>query len=220
MNRNLDFLDGGPEITDLRACDGRVLVRYRSKLIPYPPTPEEIAALIWERDNDPREAAIRRQLQEAQRFHEEKWRKISECEEQEQSSPRRSLQAGDIDSMTGEEFEEFLIGLFTETGYVTVQVSSTMSSDFGVDIILKDNRERPSIMIAVQAKRHSGCVGIEAVQQVFAGKRHHGCKSAVVVSNSTFSDAAVELARSTGVTLVDGDELKKLLSQGCQRPFG
>jgi restriction system protein len=159
-------------------------------------------------------------LEEAQKAHEEKWREINAREEQERATARQSFQECDVDSMTGEDFEQFLIRLFEKMGYVAVQVTSTMRPDFGVDIILRDHQDKPSLMIAVQAKRYTGNVGIEAVQEVFAGKRHHGCKKAVLVTNSAFSAAAMELAKSTGVTLIDGEALQKLCFEQSHRPFG
>jgi len=47
-------------------------------------------------------------------------------------------------------------------------------------------------------------VGNDAVQQVVAAKAIYNCPSAVVITNSTFTPEAEELARVHGVELVDG----------------
>ena len=48
----------------------------------------------------------------------------------------------------------------------------------------------------VQAKRHTKPVGIKAVQEVVAAKGMYRCTEAMVVTNSTFTQPAMELART------------------------
>jgi HJR/Mrr/RecB family endonuclease len=220
MDKRLDFLQERPELTGQYAEDGRVLMRYLDRLVPYPPTPEENAELIRARESDPLLEAARRQIKESQDYHDQKLRESAKREEQERATSRPKEDCEAFDHFDGEEFELYLADLFGDMGYNVTQVSPTSSPDFGVDLVLQDEHDRPTIRIAVQAKRYAGMVGIQAVQEVFAGKRHHHCKKAVVVTNSMFTVAAVELARSTGVVLIDRDSLMDMRSSRPYRLFG
>jgi restriction system protein len=59
----------------------------------------------------------------------------------------------------------------------------------------------------VQAKRYRSSVGVRAVQEAVAAKAKYRCSEAMVVTNSTFTKQAVELARANKVTLVDREQL-------------
>ncbi len=107
----------------------------------------------------------------------------------------------EIDEMTGEEFEEYLGHLFNKRGY---HVSYTKASgDYGADLILEDREE----VIAVQAKRYSGTVGVKAVQEIIGALRMYEATQGWVVTNSYFTRQAEKLAESNDVYLIDRDEL-------------
>lgn len=113
-----------------------------------------------------------------------------------------------IDQMTGVEFEEFLKAHFEALGY---KVSLTPgSNDYGIDLICR-RREGISqeTRIAVQAKRYNGKVGVNAVQQVIAGMQYYDCDQGLVVTNSYFTQNAVNLAEKSGVWLWDREEIRK-----------
>ena len=126
-----------------------------------------------------------------------------------QGKKRRNalLMAGDIDSMTGGEFEEMLEVVFFNLGYKTKLVGKT--GDFGVDLILSRGPER----IAVQAKRYSANVGNKAVQEVYAGMTKHKATAGWVITNSDFTRAAVSQAKSCNVKLVNRDKLLDLIAE-------
>lgn len=107
----------------------------------------------------------------------------------------------EIDEMTGEEFEEFLGHLFNKRGY---EVSYTKASgDYGADLILEDRDD----IIAVQAKRYSGTVGVKAVQEIIGALKMYEATEGWVVTNSYFTKQAEKLAESNDVYLIDRDEL-------------
>lgn len=113
--------------------------------------------------------------------------------------------------LTGVPFEQFLVAVFWEHGY---QVSTTKTSgDQGIDLILSHGPRR----IAVQAKGYvGGTVGNGAVQEAHTGKFFYNCHTAAVITNSTFTRAARELASGVGCALIDGDELPNLI-RGTRR---
>jgi restriction system protein len=65
----------------------------------------------------------------------------------------------------------------------------------------------------VQLKRYAvKPIGNDAVGAVFAGMFHYKAKEAWVITTSSFTKKAVQLAKSNGVRLIDGRELEDWLS--------
>lgn len=105
-----------------------------------------------------------------------------------------------MNNRRGYVFEEVVARELEKQGY---QVELTPKSrDFGVDIIARKGGRK----IAIQVKNTKKPVGVKAVQEVVAGKRHYKCNEAWVVSKSGFTKNAVELARDNKVELVDWRE--------------
>lgn len=104
--------------------------------------------------------------------------------------------------MTGQEYEERCARRLRRCGFSRVTLTKG-SGDQGVDILARRKGER----YAIQCKYYARPVGNRAVQEAFAGAKYYGCDRAVVLTNSTFTAAAEELADSTGVLLWEGDDL-------------
>jgi hypothetical protein len=110
----------------------------------------------------------------------------------------------DIDAMSGAEFEAYVGVVLAHNGY---QVAFTKATgDFGVDLIVR----RGTDVIAVQCKRRIKPVGASAVQQVVAGAVMYQCLSTMVISNQSFTSAALALATRHNCLLIDGWELSRL----------
>jgi hypothetical protein len=108
--------------------------------------------------------------------------------------------------MSGPEFERVLAAFFREVGYVTKITGR--AGDQGMDLMLrKDGRK-----VAVQAKRYAKPVGNRAVQEAIAARQFHGTDDAWVVTTSSFTKSAAELASPANVRLVDGVELSAWMS--------
>lgn len=113
---------------------------------------------------------------------------------------------GDVDAMSGRDFEARLAALFAALGYAVTRTRAT--GDFGADLLLERDGER----VSVQAKRYDGVVGIEAVQQVIGSTRYYDATQALVVTNSTCTPAAAALAAAHGVELMEREVLVGLLA--------
>lgn len=107
----------------------------------------------------------------------------------------------------GHRFEHFVADVLSRNGYSNVVVTRG-SGDFGVDITAEKGGDR----IAIQCKRYSSPLGLSPIQEVYSGMAHYKCTKGMVVTNSTFTKSAYELAANTGVILIDGS----LLSQMAQ----
>ncbi|HEY3265957.1 MAG TPA: restriction endonuclease [Armatimonadota bacterium] len=116
---------------------------------------------------------------------------------------RRLAAAGmdQVDRMSGLDFEKFVEVMFQRLGY---RVERTpYIGDYGGDVVLS----KDGVRTVVQAKRWNRKVGLKAVQEVVAAKGKYGCSEAMVVTNSSYTQQARELARANGVRLWSREDL-------------
>jgi HJR/Mrr/RecB family endonuclease len=116
------------------------------------------------------------------------------------------LRSCDWEDMAGVDFERFLADVFEELGY---HVETTkITGDQGVDLIATAEDKR----IAIQAKGYPrSTVGNGAVQEAHTGMSFYACNLAVVITNSTFTAAAMELASKVECVLIDGSLIPELI---------
>lgn len=108
--------------------------------------------------------------------------------------------------LNGSDFERLLYRLYEAMGY-SVQLSGK-TGDQGGDLIVTKNQER----ILIQAKCYNNStVGNSAVQEAVAARNYYDCNRAAVVTTSSFTREATELAKTNGVELIPKDMLQKLL---------
>lgn len=98
----------------------------------------------------------------------------------------------------GLEYEQYIAMRMRIEGFKNVEVTPA-SGDFGADIIF----EREGVKFCAQCKLYSKPVGIAAVQEVIGAKAHYKCAAAMVITNSTYTEAARQLAKDNAVILVD-----------------
>ncbi|MDD7403028.1 MAG: restriction endonuclease [Butyribacter sp.] len=117
-----------------------------------------------------------------------------------------TLSVGELDDMDGIDFEELACEILVANGFELAE-NTPATGDFGVDILaIKDG-----MTYAIQCKRYHEPIGIEAVQQVFAGRAYYECHVAVVLGNQPFTQPAQKLADKLGVVLWDRETLRELL---------
>jgi len=113
-----------------------------------------------------------------------------------------------VDDMSGRDFEIFAGDLFRDLGFTNVTVTPS-SGDFGADVIA----EKDDVRYAIQCKRYGGPVGVSAVQEVIAARSLHDCHVACILTNSTYTPAACELAKKNLVILWDREKLKEFIER-------
>ena len=101
--------------------------------------------------------------------------------------------------MTGLEYEQYVARRLRKEKYRQVQVTQG-SGDFGADVLAVDPWGNS---VSIQCKYYQGKVGVHAVQEIVAAQQYYGTERAMVITNSSFTPAAVKLAEQTGVELVD-----------------
>lgn len=100
-----------------------------------------------------------------------------------------------VDTMSGQDFEMFLVNLFQRLGYKTDHIGKL--GDYGGDLII----EKEGVKTVVQAKRSKYKIREKAIQEAIAAKENYHCNKAMVVSNNYYYYHAWKLAQNTNVTL-------------------
>lgn len=100
--------------------------------------------------------------------------------------------------MDGHDYEYLVAKYLRGHGYTGVKVTKG-SGDFGVDV----TAHKAGHKYAVQCKHYSSPVSLGAIQEAVAGKALYNCDRAMVVTNSTFTRAARELANANNVLLLE-----------------
>ena len=111
----------------------------------------------------------------------------------------------DIDNMSGKTFEKYLEVLFEKLGYRVERTRYV--GDYGADLVTAKN----GVKTVIQEKRYKGKAGVKAIQEAVAAKGYYDCSKAMVVTNSFFTQQAIELARRNQVELWDRDKLVSAL---------
>lgn len=107
-------------------------------------------------------------------------------------------------NMSSYEYEKYCARLLSDNNW-SADVTS-QSCDQGIDIIAR----KGSRLLAVQCKLYnSNSVGNKAVQEIYAGKGYKDANEAIVITNSTFTKSAKQLARKLNVKLMHHDELQR-----------
>lgn len=116
-----------------------------------------------------------------------------------------------IDVMSGQAFEQYCAQLFRDSGYFEGdEIKLTKASgDFGVDILIECKDHSRCV---IQCKRYGKNLGLKSVQEVYAGKEYYGAAKAIVITNSYFTQSAIDLANSTDVMLFNRNDLAALIT--------
>ena len=146
-------------------------------------------------------ASVLSELGEA--IHEKRKKEFASALFQKTDIENKYFSIDDVDFMTGLEFESFICRLFQKMGYSAKKTQAT--GDQGIDILA----ERNGVKIGIQTKCYSGTVGNSAIQESVAGMNYYHCERAMVITNSRFTQAAIELANANNIILWDRNILKE-----------
>ena len=113
-----------------------------------------------------------------------------------------------IDEMSGLEFEQYAADLLETVGFDNVELTSS-SHDQGADIIMM----RDGVRFAVQCKVYSTRLSNTPVQEITAAREYYGCHVGIVITNSYFTDSAVDLAAANRILLWDRAYLARLIDE-------
>lgn len=109
--------------------------------------------------------------------------------------------------MNGHKFEYKCAKMLRRKGFHHVEVTRK-SGDQGVDILAYKGFSK----YAIQCKYYSYPVGNKAVQEVYAGGKYYDCDHYIVMTNGTFTKAAISAANKLDVKLWSNCSLLKSTS--------
>lgn len=165
----------------------------------------EIAQVVMKENKVIKHESVDEFLEELRSYH--KKNELDSFEKRMLKDSEELISIEDIDLMNGFEFEGFVSKLFSKMGYKTL--NTKLSGDQGADVILERNGNKT----VVQAKCYTGKVNNKAVQEIVASMKHYKAESGMVVTNSTFTKSAIELADSNDIRLIDREKLSELINK-------
>ncbi len=121
---------------------------------------------------------------------------------------RRDRRISQMDELEGHDFEFFCADLLRSQGFIDVEVTRG-SGDFGVDILA----EKDGVTYAVQCKRYSGPVGVEAVLRTYGGLAYYERMVGAVMTNQYFTSPAVEAAKKLRILLWDRGYMDAMIEE-------
>lgn len=101
-------------------------------------------------------------------------------------------------------FEEHVADRLRANGFVVERTSR--SHDKGADLI----GELDGLRYAIQCKEHSKPIGVKGVQEAVGARAFYSCDYAVLVTSSSFTAAAYDLAREAKCSLLHVDQIDQL----------
>lgn len=113
-----------------------------------------------------------------------------------------------FEEMDGHEFEYYCADLLKRRGFMEVSVTKG-SGDYGIDILC----EKDGISYGIQCKNYSAPVGVQAIMEAYAGKDYYERMVGVVLTNQSFTPAAVNMAKKLKIMLWDGGYLESMMGE-------
>ncbi len=119
---------------------------------------------------------------------------------------KRETRLGAVDEMEGHDFEHFCADLLSQQGFLDAEVTRG-SGDYGIDVLA----EKDGVTYAIQCKRYSGPVGVDAVLRAYAGRDFYDRMVGVVMTNQYFTQPAVTAAKKLRILLWDRGYLDEMM---------
>lgn len=126
-------------------------------------------------------------------------------------------QVGQLDSITGKEFENLIAQLIRKLGF-EIEWQST-GPDGGIDILANLEADLVSGRYVIQCKRYSKKVGVGAVRDLFGVVSDKRVNKGILITNAEFTKAAVEFANGNPIELIGGRKLSVLLEKHLGEMF-
>ena len=109
---------------------------------------------------------------------------------------------------SSQDFQDFIAHLFVENGYVLKQAD--FSRDFGADLIVMNEGVKTAVRVRRYHEVHK--LGISDLQQIIGAQAYYNCQQSMVITSSSFTAAARELAATHEVILWDWTILSQAIS--------
>jgi len=133
----------------------------------------------------------------------------------EEIKARKGLQAApplaknDVQEKTGICFEEKCLKLLEKLEFTCRRTAIT--GDGGVDIVATSNQPLFSGIYIVQCKNWKNPVGEPPVRDLYGVVASENANKGILITSSTFTEAAQNFARGKNIELIDGTQLEQLI---------
>lgn len=141
-------------------------------------------------------------------------RELQELEELRREKEREDelleVVGGDINSLTGIEFEKVCQKLVENMGF---SVETTKASgDGGIDLIAYNSQPLLSGKYIIQCKRYSGSVGEPIIRDLYGVVMSERANKGILMTTGYFTKSAIKFADGKPIELIDGKKIQELLS--------
>ncbi|WOG29898.1 restriction endonuclease [Endozoicomonas sp. 8E] len=120
-----------------------------------------------------------------------------------------------IQNLTWQQFEQYIGEAYRRKGY-SVEETGLGGADGGVDLILR--QEGKTLLVQCKNwKRRK--VGVSVVREMFGLVKAQGATGGVLVTAGAFTKEAQKFAQDTGLELIDGQRLVRLVNSVREAPL-
>jgi hypothetical protein len=131
------------------------------------------------------------------------------------SSPRKEF---NINNMDGHEFETLVEKLVKKMGFTFKE--RKLTADGGIDILAQSHESLFEGKYVIQCKRFTDKVPVSPIRDLYGVVHSVNANKGILITNSTFTQAALDFARDKQLELIDGAKLIGLLSKHDLLKYG
>ena len=117
----------------------------------------------------------------------------------------------DVSKLNGHEFESLVEKLVQKMGFITEE--RKLAADGGIDILATSYVPMFEGKYVIQCKRWTSPIGEPVLRDLYGVVHSKNANKGILITNSTFTEAAIEFARNKELELIDGDKLQDLLQK-------
>jgi hypothetical protein len=135
----------------------------------------------------------------------------STCEEAHTNVLRMKDVEHDINNLGGHDFEALVEELIKKMGFVVGE--RKLAADGGIDMIAWTNESIIGGTYIIQCKRYTQKVAEPVIRDLYGVVHSKNANKGILITNSAFTDSAIEFAKNKQLELIDGGKLQSLLAK-------
>lgn len=117
----------------------------------------------------------------------------------------------DINKLGGHDFEALVEELIKKMGFVVGE--RKLAADGGIDMVAWTNESIIGGTYVIQCKRYTQKVAEPVIRDLYGVVHSRNANKGILITNSAFTDSAVEFAKNKQLELIDGGKLQSLLAK-------
>jgi hypothetical protein len=124
---------------------------------------------------------------------------------------RCSRKKFDISSMDGHQFEALVEKLVKKMGFTITE--RKLTADGGIDILAQSHESLFEGKYVIQCKRYNNKIPVSPIRDLYGVVHSVNANKGILITNSTFTQAALDFAKDKQLELIGGAKLLGLLSK-------